>query len=449
MLDSIKLPKLKGSANYDLWAIRLEAIIVEKGYLSYILNNPATIENNIETLGENAYKATALIKLALEDGPLLQTRFISNPYILWNTLKNLYEAKGFSSEFLLSKELINTTLNSCKGNLESYINSFKRIINSLESRNISLPTKFIAALLLNNLNKDYEYIVTVITQSIRTSTSEINLEEIISQLLDESRRLNATKSKNSNSSSFSSKDTSKNKSSSYSNDIEMSLQTKNNNNTKSKDNKPTIKCNYCYKKGHKESSCFKKNPNLIKGKSVNNSTSKEEEQVLASSIKSIRNNTIDFILDSGATIHTCYIKELFSNLEPSNTSIKWGNTNTTLKAQGIGSISLVFNSTKQLVRLTNVLFVPSLGVNLLSLSLITSKNYSLSFNKDSCFIYTPSNSLLAKGSYKEGISVFSATSSKPIVVNTTINKPLATINTSNNRELEEIVEDNLSIEDNL
>jgi hypothetical protein len=293
MLDSINLPKLKGSINYDLWAIRIEAIIVEKGYLSYILNNPATIVNNTETLEENAYKATALIKLALEDGPLLQTRFINYPYILWNTLKNLYEAKGFSSEFLLSKELINTTLTGCKGNLESYINSFKRIINSLESRNISLPTKFIVALLLNNLSKDYEYIVTVITQSIRTSTSEINIEEIISQLLDESRRLNAIKSKNNNySSSSSSKDTSK-KSSSYSNNIEMSMQTNNNNNTKNSANKPIIKRNYCKKKGHKESSCFIKNPSLKKDKSMNNSTTKEEQQVLASSIKSTSNNTID------------------------------------------------------------------------------------------------------------------------------------------------------------
>lgn len=81
MLDiTSKIPKLKGSQNYDIWAIRIEAVIVEKGYLAYILNNPATIDT--ETLDENAYKTTALIKLALEDGPLLQTRFISNPYVL-------------------------------------------------------------------------------------------------------------------------------------------------------------------------------------------------------------------------------------------------------------------------------------------------------------------------------------------------------------------------------
>lgn len=442
MLDAIKLPKLKGSLNYDIWAIRVEAIIVEKGYLNYILNNPATIVNNIETLDENAYKTTAIIKLALEDGPLLQTKFISNPYILWNTLKNLYEAKGFSSEFLLSKELINTTLNSCKGDLENYINSFRRVINSLESRGISLPNKFIVALLLNNLNKDYEYIVTVITQSIRTSNN-INLEEIVAQLLDESRRLKSMKSNKNYSNNTSSYNTSKNsnKPSSYSNDIEMSMQTNksNNNNTKNKTNKSIKKCSYCNIKGHVESSCYRKNPSLRKDNSINNS--KEEEQVLSSSIKSNNSyNTIDFILDSGATIHTCYIKELFTSLKPSTTSIKWGNTSKTIKAQGIGDISLVFTSTKQLVKLTNVLFVPDLGVNLLSLSLITSRNYNLSFNKDSCFIRTPSNSLLAKGSYKEGVSVFSATSSKPIkpIIN---NKLFATINTSNRLE-EEVAEDN-------
>jgi hypothetical protein len=75
-MESIKLPKLKGSSNYDIWAIRIEAILVEKGLYNYI-NNPS-----IDPLEEKALKATTLIKLALEDGPLLQTRFISNPTIL-------------------------------------------------------------------------------------------------------------------------------------------------------------------------------------------------------------------------------------------------------------------------------------------------------------------------------------------------------------------------------
>ena len=68
MLDTLKIPKLRSSLNYDLWGIRLEAIIVEKGLYAYITNNPSTIDN---TLDKNALKITAIIKLSLEDEPLL------------------------------------------------------------------------------------------------------------------------------------------------------------------------------------------------------------------------------------------------------------------------------------------------------------------------------------------------------------------------------------------
>ena len=263
MQEVARIPKLIGSSNYDIWSIRIEAILVEKGYLKYILSNPATI-NSLDTLEENAYKATALIKLALEDGPLLQTQYISNPYILWHTLLNLYKAKGFSSEFLLSKELINTTLNSYKGNIEDYINSFKRIINSLEARNIILPSKFVIALLLNNLNKDYEFIVASITQSIRTSNSNtISLDSIITQLLDESRRLKASKDTKlkdfpsykttRENSSYIEDNSSLSSSSSYSRDIEMSMPT-----NKTSISNSNITCYYCNKKGHIMSKCLKK-----------------------------------------------------------------------------------------------------------------------------------------------------------------------------------------------
>lgn len=463
MLDAFKLPKLKGSLNYDIQSIRITALIIEKGYSNYIARDLAVIYNNIEQLEEDALKTTALIKLALEDGPLLQTRFINNPYTLQITLENLYKAKGFSSKFVLSKELINTTLNLYKGNLEEYINAFKRVVNNLESRDILLLKKFITALLLNNLNKDYKYVVTIITQSIRTTNSEINLEEIISQLLDESRRLKSVRKSfnyNNYNSNYSNKNnnSSSNKNSNYSRDVKMSLNTSskkknnnnNNNNTSKSSKNKDLKCNYCSFKGHKESTCYKKYPNLRDNnrKSINNTIINKEEQVLATSINSSiiskKSNTIDFILDSSATIHTCSIKEIFNSIKPTNISIKWGNTNKTIKAEGIGSINLIFSSTRQLVKLTNVLFVPSLGVNLLSLSLITSKGYSLSFNKDNCSIFTSNNTLLAKGSYKKGVSCFSTISTKKPLYNSKTLTILNTIEGENNI----IIEDSINL-DNL
>ena len=93
-------------------------------------------------------------------------------------LKNLYKVKEFSSKILISKELINTTINSYKSNLELYINNFKRLANSLKAKEISLSNKFLIALLLNNLNKDYEYIVTIIIQTIRIDNNSIDLDTI-------------------------------------------------------------------------------------------------------------------------------------------------------------------------------------------------------------------------------------------------------------------------------
>jgi hypothetical protein len=159
----------------------------------------------------------------------LQTRFLKNPYTLYNTLKNLYCAQGFSSEFILSKELINTTINTYKGNLEVYVNSFKRIINNLKAKGITLPSNFVAALLLNNLNKDYKYIVTIITQTIRVNNSTIDLDSMIAQLLDESRRLKSIKSCRSPRSSYTSYDDASNSDSDspsiddYPNNVKISI----------------------------------------------------------------------------------------------------------------------------------------------------------------------------------------------------------------------------------
>ena len=261
MADSVlKLPKLRGSSNYEIWAIKIESVLIEKGLYSYITDSD--LSSNIITPEQRneSLKATSLIRLSLEDGPLLQTKHILNPYDLWEVLKTLYMAKGFSSNFILCKELINTTLTSSKNNIENYINNFHRLVNSLNSKSIKLPKQFLVSLLLNNLNsKDYEYLVATITQSIRLQENqeEIDLDEIVSQLLDESRRLSSIKAYKNNPNSY---NNSYNRNSYYnqskfqeSTDIEMAMNTKAN-------YKPTL-CNYCDKKGHLEDSCYSKKRN--------------------------------------------------------------------------------------------------------------------------------------------------------------------------------------------
>jgi gag-polypeptide of LTR copia-type len=112
--------------------------------------------------GEKRAKALAFIRLSCADGPLLQIRYIADPLTAWNALKQLYEPKGFSSEFLLCRQLFETTLKSYKS-IESYFNKIKQLSDDLFSRNLAIPNKVIAAWILNRLTKEYEPIIAIIT----------------------------------------------------------------------------------------------------------------------------------------------------------------------------------------------------------------------------------------------------------------------------------------------
>ena len=77
-----RFPRLKGSQNWEFWALRMEAFIIDKGYeaaLYPVIPYEDTGSPEAQT-AYNAYisdrnnksqKAAALIKLAVENGPLI------------------------------------------------------------------------------------------------------------------------------------------------------------------------------------------------------------------------------------------------------------------------------------------------------------------------------------------------------------------------------------------
>src|SRR5690349_18563495 len=113
----------------------------------------------------NSAKAASLIRLALEGGPLIQTRGIVSATVLWDTLKALYEPQGFSQEFLIYKKLFSTTLANSKNSIEVYLARIRRLTDDLKVKKLAIPEKVIAAYTLNNLTPDYEHIVAIISQT--------------------------------------------------------------------------------------------------------------------------------------------------------------------------------------------------------------------------------------------------------------------------------------------
>lgn len=80
----------------------------------------------------------------------------------------------------------------------------------------------------------------------------------------------------------------------------------------------------------------------------------------------------------------------------------------------------MFTTTSKIVKLTNVLFVPKLGVNLLSLYNLINKGINLTFNLTEGLIYK-GDKLLATGNYANKVATFSTYSNKnKVIVNTDI-----------------------------
>ena len=78
-----RFPRLKGSQNWEFWALRMEAFIIDKGYDSALYPEIPMSEFTSKAGDINAYnsylqdrkakslKAAALIRLAIEDGSLI------------------------------------------------------------------------------------------------------------------------------------------------------------------------------------------------------------------------------------------------------------------------------------------------------------------------------------------------------------------------------------------
>ena len=170
MENPFKIQRLKGSTNWDTWSLRMEAYLTDKGYAAAMIpsvypegTDAATITAYELEKTEKSFKAAAIIRLCLEDGPLVQVKGIGTSIEVWDRLKALYEPKGFSSEFLVCRELFSTSLAKSGHSIESYLTRIKRLTDELATRGLTIPDKVIAAYALNNLSPEYENTVAIIS----------------------------------------------------------------------------------------------------------------------------------------------------------------------------------------------------------------------------------------------------------------------------------------------
>ena len=174
--------------------------------------------------------------------------------------------------------------------------------------------------------------------------------------------------------------------------------------------KNDIKCYYCKKAGHIMRDCYalkKKHPPRGKDSRPNahNVTAGDQSQhketdALVVSHALPAGPTANWIIDSGATCHMCSNKKLFTDFQPLKKPMEVTlGDGRTLEATGRGVVSLKLKLPDSLPRrcnLQDVLHVPALSYNLLSVAKAAEKGKVTEFNDNGCQITVSGGRLVAK-----------------------------------------------------
>ncbi|XP_071912216.1 uncharacterized protein [Coffea arabica] len=282
------------------------------------------------------------------------------------------------------------------------ITEYQMLLEDLKNEDINLPEKFAAGMLIEKLPEswaDYK-------NSLKHKEKNYTMDELVKHILIEDsnkRELRATKAKEmaykanlvqSNNKRYA------NKSQNYK-PKNFNVKPNNPNFKKKKGN-----CFYCGKPGHYAVQCRHN-----KGDRANGNPPKvhltEGDDIIAAVISqvNIATNVKEWVVDSGTTRHICANREAFSSYTPigDDEEVVYLGDSRTTNVLGKGKVFLKLTSGKTLA-LNDVLHVPNIRANLVSVALLGKVGVKVSFESGK-IIMTKNNVFVGKDYCNQGLFV--------------------------------------------
>lgn len=401
--------KLDGS-NYTLWKFKISAILDSYELLDTVLNddqepvatreitNPDVLIPPDATL-LRAWKrrnadALCAIVMCVSDSVLTLIQHTTKAHEAWSILARQYEAHNHTRIQNLENQLAAEKLADGE-KVEAFIKRLKDLIDQLAAVGVAISPEDLARRCIRILPAKYDGLVTALNTQVRPTL--LTFEELSAMLLEEELRLNTRAGGG---------------------DSAFTANTKGKG--KSKKKKFSGSCFYCDKKGHAVKDCRKKKADEKNGtvkpswKEKESANKAETELDLWAAIEELCSSAqapLDdgsWILDSGASRHMTSKKEWYSSWEPLQEPINViiGN-NAKCPAEGSGSISFIA-STGESKQLSNVLYVPQIKKNLLSIAAITDHGLEVHFKKAGAEILDAKGKVVGKGVRRNNLYELSA-----------------------------------------
>ena len=383
-MDKSSLVDKLNDKNYATWKIQQKMALINNDLWGIVDGSETapTDPNALTKFNNRKAKALATIVLGIESKLLYLLGDPSDPVQVWQSLQDISQKKSWSNKFRLKKQLYGMKLKATD-NLQDHLKKMMEIFDELAVIGEPQKDEDRVICLLSSLPDKFSTLVT----ALEASATVPSWETVVDRLMhEESKISNADKNDTALMSNS-------NQSSGHYNKF-----------------KNQIKCFECGKSGHIRKNCFrlknKDKGNFIPRNKANTAADQDEDMaIFARNYAAVEKNRVDknlWIFDSGCTQHVCNDKSMFINMSEVSTpaSMEVGD-GTPLSVRGKGDVILQVvmpNKCSQKLTLRNVLFVPDMNHNLISVSQCTSKNKKVLFYENSCKILSNKNKLVACGS---------------------------------------------------
>lgn len=351
------IEKLEGIQNYNSWKFAMRMTLTLEGLWDVVRGN------RVDAACDQ--RALARICLALKPALYQYVRLATSAKEAWEKLATIFEDKGLYRRVLLLRQLHRVDFRQ-HADMSSYIENVMTLVQQLADIGKNIEDAEVAELLLSGLPAEYDTLVS----SLETTclTSSLSSEMVRARLLQEEHR----KLDNNNGSTacaFVSK------------------------------KKRDITCHYCKRVGHMKSKCFKYK------RDKRNGNSSDQTNIVAALFA---HQEAEWYVDSGATSHMCNNREVMAKFMDYKNSQCDGKlkqvtvaNNEKLNVVGEGEICFKFGS--KVRTFSNVLYVPQLTTNLLSVSKLVNSGFCVKFDRGGCFIIDNSGDIIASAPFVNGM----------------------------------------------
>lgn len=348
----IAIEKLQGFENYGTWQVSIQALLELDDLWSGVVELASNSSG--ETIPADPVKdrkARSKMTLAIDTKLYVHIRSSTTAAAMWVALKEVFEDRGLNRKISLLRRLVNTKLTEFESMAE-YINQIIDTSQQLQGIGFEIKEEMIGAFMLAGLPDEYKPMI----MALEHSGMKITGSSIKMKLLQE---------KPANEGS------------------EGAFYTQRRQRFGGIKKTTQLICRKCNNPGHLARDC-KLGQNCQLGvEEEENDSCGEAWCTVLSTIGSAKDK--QWYFDSGATKHMTNNKELLKNANAAGGRVFAANSST-MDIEATGTVTL-FPSGANPIEVKDVLYVPNLSTNLLSVSQIVEKGFRMTFGQSGCTVY--------------------------------------------------------------